>query len=67
MTNAIIRLPAVQARTGLSRSGVYARMAAGAFPKQIHLGPRAVGWLESEIDSFLEQCVAASRQQNGGL
>ncbi len=57
----IIRLPAVKARTGLSRSTIYARMAEGAFPPSIALGGRAVGWVEAEIDEWLEQHIVASR------
>ncbi len=59
----ILRLPEVQKRTGLSRSSVYLRIAEGTFPKQISLGGRAVGWVESEIDAWLEQQIAASRRE----
>ncbi|MGO9445766.1 MAG: helix-turn-helix transcriptional regulator [Thiobacillaceae bacterium] len=67
MTRTVLRLPAVKARTGLSRSNLYGRIASGSFPKQFSLGPRAVGWLESEIDSWVEECIAASRQQDEGI
>ena len=40
-------------RVGLKRASIYQHMAAGSFPKQIALGIRAVGWLESEIDAWL--------------
>lgn len=59
----ILRRKQVQARTGLSRSTIYLRIAEGLFPKPISLGPRAVGWLESEIDSWLASRVQASRDQ----
>jgi len=36
-------------------------MAAGTFPKNIKLGPRAVGWLETEIDDWLQSRIQASR------
>ena len=62
MQNTILRLPAVKARTGLSRSTIYLRISEGTFPKPISLGARAVGWLESEIDSWLEQQIKQSRQ-----
>lgn len=39
----ILRLQEVCSRTGLSRSVVYDRVAQGTFPRQLHLGPRAVG------------------------
>ena len=61
MAHAILRLPAVIARTGLSRSSVYLRISQGIFPKPISLGGRAVGWLESEIDAWLEQLINRSR------
>lgn len=58
----ISRRRKVEQRTGLSRSSIYAAIKAGTFPKQIHLGPQTVGWLESEIDSWLHERVAASRK-----
>ena len=48
-----IRRPEVEARTGLSRSTIYAMMAAGAFPAPVKLGLRAVGWSEAEIAAWL--------------
>ena len=42
-------LKVIQMKTGLSRSTIYAYMAAGAFPKQRRLGPRRVAWLASEV------------------
>jgi prophage regulatory protein len=60
-TISILRRPDVEARTGLSRSTIYLKVAQGAFPKPINLGPRAVGWVTSEIDCWLEQQIAASR------
>ncbi len=57
----IIRLDEVKKRTALSRSSIYLRIKSGEFPKQISLGGRAVGWVESEIDDWLEQQIAASR------
>lgn len=62
MTTAILRLPAVKTRTGLSRSTLYLRVSQGAFPKPVSLGGRAVGWVESEIQEWLERQIAASRK-----
>ena len=62
MANSIIRLPAVKARTGLSRSTIYLLIAQDKFPKQISLGPRSVGWLENEIDDWLTQRIRQSRE-----
>ncbi|UHQ19405.1 AlpA family transcriptional regulator [Lysobacter sp. KIS68-7] len=58
MPATILKLPQVTQRTSLSRSHVYALIAEGAFPKQVRLGSRAVGWLESEVDSFIAARIA---------
>ena len=57
----ILRRSHVEARTGLSRSTIYAKISANAFPKSVRLGVRAVGWIESEIDSWLVAQVNRSR------
>jgi prophage regulatory protein len=57
----ILRLPQVEAMTGLKRSSLYAAIAEGRFPRQIQLGPRAVGWLASEIDAWIAARIADSR------
>lgn len=61
MTHTILRLPAVRARTGLSRSTIYLRVAQGTFPKPVGLGARAVGWVEAEIQEWLQRQIEASR------
>ena len=62
MSHVILRLPEVIARTGLSRSSIYLRVSKGVFPKSVSLGWRSVGWLEHEIDEWLEEKVEASRK-----
>jgi prophage regulatory protein len=57
----VLRRPQVIARTGLKRSAIYEQMSAGTFPKCIKLGPRAVGWLETEIDDWIQSRIQASR------
>ena len=61
MTNSILRLPAVKARTGLSRSTIYLRISKNEFPAPISLGGRAVGWIESDVDNWLNEKIEASR------
>lgn len=61
MDERILRLPAVKQRTGLSRSKIYFDVARGVFPEPISIGPRAVGWLESEISAWLAERIKASR------
>ena len=60
-TISILRRREVEARTGLRRSTLYLRIADGKFPTPINLGGRAVGWLESEIEQWLQQQIASSR------
>ena len=57
----IIRMAGVQARTGLSRSTIYQWVSDGSFPQPIRLGARAVGWIESEVDAWIREEIAASR------
>jgi len=63
MTNIILRLPAVLDRTGLSRSTIYLMISKNKFPNAISLGDRAVGWLEADINHWLEQKIEASRKR----
>jgi len=62
MAHSILRLPTVQARTGLSRSTIYLRISEGRFPKPVSLGGRAVGWIEAEVNGWLNQQIEASRK-----
>lgn len=65
MTHTILRLPAVKATTGLLRSTIYLRVAEGTFPKPVGLGSRAVGWLEAEIQDWVQRRIAARRHAAG--
>lgn len=68
----IIRRKQVEARTGLSRSTIYAKMRRNpkrpadydpTFPLPINLGGgKAVGWIEGEIDAWLTAQVEKSRK-----
>ena len=64
MCNRIIRLPEVKNKTGLSRSTIYLGMSKGIFPKTISLSERAVGWLDSDIEQWLDKRIAASKVTN---
>ncbi len=61
MAQAIIRLPEVRARTGLSRSEIYRRESLGQFPRRVALGVRCVGWVADEVSQWIEHCIRASR------
>jgi len=56
-----LKLPEVRIRTGKSRSSIYQGVNNGTFPKPIKIGPRAVGWIEAEIEAHNQACIDASR------
>jgi prophage regulatory protein len=68
----ILRRKQVEARTGLSRSTIYAKMRRNpkrpadydpTFPTPINIGGgKAVGWIEGEIDAWLTAQVEKSRK-----
>lgn len=60
----LLRLREVMARTGLGRSAIYARMAAGAFPKVVKMGASSA-WVEDEIRDWIETQIAARDAQGG--
>ena len=57
----ILRRKQVQARTGLSRSTIYLYIKEGLFPKPVALGPRAVGWIESDVSDWIAKRVQITR------
>jgi prophage regulatory protein len=54
----IIRLKTVLARTSLSRSTIYGKIADGTFPPQIRISVNGAGWRESDIDRWIADPVA---------
>jgi len=63
----ILRLPDVKRSTGLSRSTIYLRITRGTFPKPVSLGGRAVGWLEAEVQQWLERRMEARRSEGADV
>ncbi|WP_295389888.1 AlpA family transcriptional regulator [uncultured Thiodictyon sp.] len=66
----IIRRPAVEDRTGLSRSTIYGKLRQNpkrpaefdpTFPRPVSISKKAVGWVESEVDAWLAEQVRKSR------
>ncbi len=49
MVYTLLRLPAVKAQSGYSRSTIYLRMSQGLWPRPVSLGARAVGWPASDV------------------
>jgi prophage regulatory protein len=60
----LLRLPQVEARTGLKKSAIYAGMKASppTFPQCIKLGPRAAAWSSSSIDTWIADRIRQSRK-----
>ncbi len=58
---AFLRRKQVETRTGLSRSTIYQYIKDGVFPKSVPLGPRAVGWLESDVSEWIVARVRIAR------
>jgi len=54
----ILRLPKVIEKTGMSRASIYAYLKDNRFPASIPLSDRSVGWLEQEIDQWIESRMA---------
>jgi len=69
ISKTIWRLPDVLDQTGLSRSTIYELIRLDDFPRQIKLGPRAVGWLSEDvldwINSRIESSHSATRHEPG--
>ena len=68
----IIRRKQVEARTGLSRSSIYARLRHNpkrpgdydpTFPKPVSVGAKAVGWIEAEVDTWIATQIQKSRSK----
>jgi prophage regulatory protein len=53
----VLRLPQVTEKTGLSDAAIYKAARAGSFPRPIKLTDRASGWLEHEVDAWIERCA----------
>ena len=60
----ILRLRSVLDKTGDSRSGLYLKVSQGKFPKPIKLSTRSVGWLENEVEQWIDQRINASRDKH---
>jgi prophage regulatory protein len=57
----LIRLPEVQRRTGYSKAWIYHMMSSVAFHQPVKIGSRAIAFIESEIDEWINQRIAESR------
>jgi prophage regulatory protein len=59
-----LRWRQVRARTGLSRASIWRAVRAGTFPRPVPImGPHAVGWIASEIETWIQSRVAQRDHQ----
>lgn len=57
----MLRIAQVKKIIGLSRSTIYSLISQGSFPRQVHLGPKAVAWISSEIQTWVAARITQSR------
>lgn len=53
----LLRLPSVEAQTGLSKSEIYRRIKLGTFPAPLKLGARAVAWPSAVIETWVKTLI----------
>ena len=64
MNERILRLPQVEAATGLKRERIRQLEVSGRFPQRLRVlgdNGRAVGWVESEVHHWVAARIAAAR------
>jgi prophage regulatory protein len=61
MSQSLIRLSEVQRRTGYSKAWIYRLLKEERFPASIKIGSRAIAFIESEIDEWIDQRISESR------
>ena len=60
----VLRMNETVKRTGYSRGSIYRLMAEEKFPKQIKLGARAIGWIESDVEAWILSKVSITTKEN---
>lgn len=53
-TEKLLRLPQVEAMTGLKRSALYSRIQKLSFPAPLKIGERASAWPESAVQAWIQ-------------
>ena len=54
----IHKIRQVSANTSLSKATIYKMIKAGNFPAPKQLGARSVGWLESDIQAWIDSRIS---------
>ena len=53
----VLRLSAVILATGLARSTIYKLIGLGEFPRPVALTGRCVGWIECEVNAWIQSRI----------
>ena len=53
MAERLLRRREVEGMTGLARSSIYRHMEDGTFPRPVRVGPSAVRWRSTDIESWM--------------
>ena len=56
-----MRMPEVLRMVGLSRSTLWNMIHDGRFPRQIRLGPKSIGWRDTEVFVWIEEKLNAAK------
>lgn len=59
----LLRLPDVEAATGLKKSTIYLLMKRSAFPNCVQITPRCVAWPESAVLQWVQDRITSSTSQ----
>ena len=57
----LIRLPEVLERTGYGKAWIYRLISESRFPAPVKIGVRAVAFVESEVDEWIQSVIETSR------
>ncbi|QFT86562.1 Prophage CP4-57 regulatory protein (AlpA) [Halomonas sp. THAF12] len=57
----LLRRPEVLRRCAISNSTLHRLINAGNFPAPVPVGPRAVAWIESEINDWIEERIESRK------
>ena len=61
INQSLIRLPEVLKRTGFGKAWIYRLISESRFPAPVKIGVRAVAFVESEVDEWIQSVIETSR------